>query len=238
MKGDSRLRTFIQSITLWKSLRALAILVLASVFFSVGAEAYNLGAAFVWVKERVLKLMWDAPTSPCDHYRLEVSKTNLLSEPVTTYLSYEYTKEPCYEIELGDHYSYSPYGVLSGFSDSSAVFAYRSDKPLAEKPAGEPLPTAFSLSQNYPNPFNSHTNIEYQVCGSGSGTDGTKVDLAIYNVLGQRVRALVDDVQPPGEYLVVWDARDDRGREVAAGHYFYQITAGKFSACKKIIYLR
>ncbi|MCZ6819787.1 MAG: T9SS type A sorting domain-containing protein [Calditrichaeota bacterium] len=81
-------------------------------------------------------------------------------------------------------------------------------------------PQTFSLSQNYPNPFNPETVIEYQLQGSSS------VRLRIYNVMGQEVRTLVNEKKPAGAYRVRWDGRDDGGKVVPAGVYFYRLEVG------------
>jgi hypothetical protein len=89
------------------------------------------------------------------------------------------------------------------------------------------VPREYSLTQNYPNPFNPATIIEYAVAGNVQTT------LAIYNVLGQEVATLVDDVQQPGVYTVEWDAS-----AAASGVYFYRLTAGDFSATRRMILMK
>ena len=81
------------------------------------------------------------------------------------------------------------------------------------------VPTKFSLGHNYPNPFNPITQIPYQLpCKS-------KVEICIYNLLGQKVRTLVDEVQKAGYHKVIWDGRDKFGREVASGVYLCRMEA-------------
>jgi len=89
---------------------------------------------------------------------------------------------------------------------------------------GRETPSAFGLTQNYPNPFsternfdNPHTLINFALPEAG------EVALNIYNELGQFVRRLVGGKYPRGTYQVNWNGRDDSGRPVAAGMYFYQI---------------
>jgi parallel beta-helix repeat protein len=76
-------------------------------------------------------------------------------------------------------------------------------------------------SPNYPNPFNPKTAIEY-VVPEGSG----KVRLAVYDLAGRLVRTLVDGERAAGRQVAVWDGRDDRGRELGSGVYFYRLEIG------------
>ncbi|NIT57250.1 MAG: T9SS type A sorting domain-containing protein, partial [Aliifodinibius sp.] len=84
------------------------------------------------------------------------------------------------------------------------------------------LPANFQLSQNYPNPFNPSTTIEYSVRQAG------KVQLNIYNSLGQLVKRLVNDQKQAGRYVVKWDGLDDSGKRVPSGAYVYRIRIGEF----------
>ena len=98
-------------------------------------------------------------------------------------------------------------------------------------PAAAP-PAQFTLAQNYPNPFNPETVISYQL------SVVEEVELSIYNVLGQRIITLVDGRQEAGEHRVRWDGRDQEGRMVSSGIYYYRLTAGGFSESRKMILLR
>jgi C1A family cysteine protease len=93
-------------------------------------------------------------------------------------------------------------------------------------------PLVFTLHQNHPNPFNLQTNITYCVSTTG------RVNLTIYDLLGRRVRTLVDENQNPGEKTVDWDGRDDKGNTVASGIYFYKIETGEFTETKKMMLLK
>lgn len=85
----------------------------------------------------------------------------------------------------------------------------------------------FSLGQNYPNPFNPSTTITYSLPTS------EKVDLSIFDVLGNRIDQLIDVVQPAGQYAVEWNAR-----AVPSGIYFYRLHAGTNTATKKLMLLK
>jgi len=94
------------------------------------------------------------------------------------------------------------------------------------------LPKEFELSQNYPNPFNPTTVIEYALPKS------CDVRIKIYNILGQEVRNLVNERQEAGYKIIGWDGKDDRGKEISSGIYFYRIVAGNFVKSKKMVLLK
>jgi len=100
---------------------------------------------------------------------------------------------------------------------------------------GGTVPQHYRLSQNYPNPFNPATRIEYQL---PVHTAQVRVSLKIYNVMGQEVRTLVNELQQPGYYAVTWDGRDSSGSEVATGIYFYRLAAGAFTATRRMALLK
>jgi hypothetical protein len=104
---------------------------------------------------------------------------------------------------------------------------------VEEEPAS--VPAQFSLRQNYPNPFNPSTSIQYTV---DSRQISTPITLSIYNIKGQLVKTLVDGEMEPGSYQVEWDGRDDRGKEVSSGMYFYRFAAGEYVATKKMLLLK
>ncbi|UCE19628.1 MAG: VCBS repeat-containing protein [Gemmatimonadota bacterium] len=97
------------------------------------------------------------------------------------------------------------------------------------------VPTEFYLSQNYPNPFNPTTSIQYSVV---SDQVPPHVTLKIYNILGQDVRTLINEIQEPGYYAAVWDGRDEGGREVSSGVYYFRLIAGHFGKTKSMVLLR
>lgn len=94
------------------------------------------------------------------------------------------------------------------------------------------LPEAFSLSQNYPNPFNPETVIKYSL------PEDCQVELTLHNILGQKIKTLVNEYQSAGFKMVRWDGRDKEGNEVASGVYFYKITAGRYVNVKKMAVLK
>jgi len=89
----------------------------------------------------------------------------------------------------------------------------------------------FELQQNYPNPFNPSTVIRYQLSKS------SHVHLVIYNLLGQKVRTLVDRTKSIGNHSVSWDGKDETGKMLASGIYVYQIGTEVGSQTRKMILL-
>jgi len=98
-------------------------------------------------------------------------------------------------------------------------------------------PLRFALFQNYPNPFNPATSIRFNVQDSRFKIP-IHTTLTIYNILGQEVRTLVDEPKGPGTFKVIWDGKDDLGKDVATGIYFYQLTAGDYKQIKKMALIR
>jgi methionine-rich copper-binding protein CopC len=94
------------------------------------------------------------------------------------------------------------------------------------------LPRTFRLGQNYPNPFNPTTAIEFSV------PERADVKLDIYNILGRKVKTLVDREMTAGDYTVQWDGTNQSGHSVATGVYLYRLTAGDHSASRKMLLLK
>jgi hypothetical protein len=95
------------------------------------------------------------------------------------------------------------------------------------------LPTTFRLGQNRPNPFNPSTTITFDLPTS------MRVDLRIYDVSGRLVRSLINgETMTAGNRDAVWNGRDDGGRIVATGVYFYRLTAGEYGETKRMMLVK
>ena len=94
------------------------------------------------------------------------------------------------------------------------------------------MPEEYQLSQNYPNPFNPSTTINFSV------KEMKNVNISIYNILGQKVRTLVNANYAQGFYNQVWDATDDSGNSVSTGIYVYVMTVGDKRFTKKMAFLK
>lgn len=89
-----------------------------------------------------------------------------------------------------------------------------------------------SLLGNYPNPFNPKTNIAYQL------ENDTLVNLSIYNVRGQKINTLVNNLQTSGKHTIVWNGDDVFGNPVSSGIYYYRLTVENKSLSKKMILIK
>ena len=90
----------------------------------------------------------------------------------------------------------------------------------------------FVLKDNYPNPFNPSTLINYELPSDGL------VNITIYDMMGRKVKALVNDSQTAGYKSIQWNATNNRNEPVSAGLYLYTIQAGEFRQTKKMVFLK
>jgi hypothetical protein len=93
-------------------------------------------------------------------------------------------------------------------------------------------PDAFALEPAYPNPFNSQTVLRFAL------PNRARVDLSVYNAIGQKVVTLIGDERPAGVYTVRWDGRSRDGQQLASGVYLYQLRAGQRVETRKLLLLR
>jgi len=146
------------------------------------------------------------------------------------------------EVEIGEIYRLSPSGggyhsrdfIKFAIIDSVPSLAwYDTGKVVLENPVTSISPEKpiiakdFLLKQNYPNPFNSSTTIDYEMLKPG------KVKLEVYNILGQRLETLIDDMQGAGKHKIKWDAS-----KYASGVYFYRLQTSDAVKTKKMIFVK
>ncbi|MBI2504689.1 MAG: T9SS type A sorting domain-containing protein, partial [Candidatus Latescibacteria bacterium] len=124
----------------------------------------------------------------------------------------------------------------SGWHTPGVVYQPQGPAPLAKLASGQSaetvLPTGTGLLANYPNPFNPSTTVPYVLAEAG------QVRLSVYNVLGQQIRVLVDQLQIPGAYTVSWDGMDAAGLQAAGGVYFYRLEAGDQVQVRKMLFAK
>jgi len=94
------------------------------------------------------------------------------------------------------------------------------------------IPKNFGLVQNYPNPFNGQTNIEYRI------STQSIVKLEIFNILGQKIKTLIEEEKSPGYFTISWDGKNNFGDSMNSGIYFIKLSADKFTETKKMTLLK
>ncbi|UCE04367.1 MAG: T9SS type A sorting domain-containing protein [bacterium] len=129
--------------------------------------------------------------------------------------------------ELGDVFTVAISRPLT--DEDVFVFSTGATRVELEK---EVIPFDYALNQNYPNPFNSSTKIIYSL------PKAERVVLRVYNVLGQQVKTLVDEIRRAGRHVVNWDGKDSNGIQISSGVYFYQMKIGHFEKTRKMIFLQ
>jgi hypothetical protein len=124
--------------------------------------------------------------------------------------------------------------VVGSISGSGVYVAFPFDiaTDIDDDEHGNVAPYRFELSQNYPNPFNPVTTIEYSL------PQRSHVIIGVYNVLGQKVRLLVDREEDAGTYTITWNGSDASGNAVSTGVYLYRFQAGDHIGTKKMLLLK
>ncbi|UCF04567.1 MAG: choice-of-anchor D domain-containing protein, partial [bacterium] len=122
-------------------------------------------------------------------------------------------------------------GYGGGYSNEAGSCAAGLDNSVAGNEDATPR-YVDALEQNYPNPFNPNTTVAFSI------RSGVHVSLRIYDAAGRLVRVLVEGHRDSGRHREAWDGKDDSGRDVASGIYFYRLVAGTFTDTKKMVLLR
>jgi len=115
----------------------------------------------------------------------------------------------------------SKYGVYHLKVNGNIVTSIEDEVAVAE---------TMELGQNYPNPFNPSTNIEFKIVKTN------KVRLDIYNILGQKVKTLVNTNMNQGTYKVMWDGTNQHGGMVSSGVYIYKLQTSDGVKVKKMVF--
>jgi hypothetical protein len=94
------------------------------------------------------------------------------------------------------------------------------------------IPDVFALQQNYPNPFNPVTTIRFDV------PQESHIRMDIYNLLGQRVRTLVNSDMRAGYHAISWNGTNDMGKPLSSGMYIYSLHSSEFTSVKKLVLMK
>jgi DNA-binding beta-propeller fold protein YncE len=121
--------------------------------------------------------------------------------------------------------------VCESWGESSGIQSFKISTGEGKRAFGA-LPYQFQLFQNYPNPFNAQTVIAFELPSDGA------VNLSLYNILGQRVRTLLNKNLPAGRHRVVWNGKNQSGNSVASGVYFMVLTQAENVKIRKMLLLK
>jgi hypothetical protein len=117
-----------------------------------------------------------------------------------------------------------------------AYFAHplqcQANQTAVKKLEREETPRSFFLSSNYPNPFNPITTMQYQV------SEPTQVEIAIYELLGRKIRTLVNEIKTPGTYEIQWNGLNQIEEPVTSGIYFCVLKTVQFNMTRQLVLLR
>jgi Carboxypeptidase regulatory-like domain/FlgD Ig-like domain len=131
-----------------------------------------------------------------------------------------------------DTYQFAITSIHSNGIESIPAYSQSLDKIITDAEPDE-LPVLAELYSNHPNPFNPATSISF------STTDNAVLtELTIFNIQGQKVKTLVNDILSIGIHSITWNGKNDAGKDVASGLYFYKLTTGDFSSTKKMLLLK
>ena len=125
--------------------------------------------------------------------------------------------------------------IVDGVDYSDAFFSSMDECISASTlslESGNVLVNKFSVQQNYPNPFNPITKMNYNL------PMRSKVNISIYNVLGQEIKTLVNEVQEYGYHSISWNGKDNFGRDMASGVYFTRMASKGFTQTKKMLLVK
>jgi len=128
--------------------------------------------------------------------------------------------------------------VISGYTSSygegaNDAWLLKICNPNSQNSQDE-IPDGSQLFQNYPNPFNPSTTISFSL--NTEKAEDTEIE--IYNISGQKVNTLVNEVFPAGVHSVAWDGRNSNGDRVSSGIYFYKLKTERYEEIKKMILLK
>ena len=177
-----------------------------------------------------------SPESDWESYLYQLSGDTLIivsaDHPCEDYSSDSITMDDCVQMVTDSSIMFAGLENVSGFYMTMERMMTRVST-VSISPTLETLPEKFTLYPAYPNPFNPITSIQYEL------PKDEIVHLAIYDVMGRKVRTLVSSQrQRSGYHRTTWNATNDLGQSVSAGMYIYTIQAGEFRQTKKMVLLK
>jgi hypothetical protein len=170
-----------------------------------------------------------------DPVSLTYSATLGDGSPLPSWLSFDsvtrtFSGTPLTVISMIHPLSIKVIAANTNHESCSCIFNLSIANPTGIEKNKNQIPKESQLLQNYPNPFNPSTTINYYLANPSF------VRLTIYNILGQKIRALQNAFQTAGEYSLMWNGMDDSNTPVSSGVYFYRLQTDNLNIQKKMIY--
>lgn len=122
--------------------------------------------------------------------------------------------------------------ITNNWNGNNPIIVYTYNEPNSVNGGENELPLGFYLSNNYPNPFNPETHISFSL------PKPAQVKLEIFNLVGERVKLLVNEFRNAGTYNVAWNSKMDNGSKAPSGIYFYRLQTDEFNMSKKLVLLK
>ncbi|MCL2062809.1 MAG: S8 family serine peptidase [Candidatus Cloacimonetes bacterium] len=178
-----------------------------------------------------VELFWDMPEKPVygDLMGYVLFRDN---EPITSVLPTETQEYVDLEIQNLVNYEYYVISIWGGVIEGESEPSNKVNVTLASCFEDPLLPLTTELLGNFPNPFNPETRIRFTL------SIDSIVVIEIFNIKGQRIKTLVQEHFDKGSHQIVWDGKDDNGRDLGSGLYFYRMVAEDYSDTKRMILLK
>ncbi len=147
--------------------------------------------------------------------------------PISTAVGYQYRAQVISDLAGGAIFSWAE---TTGDRD---IYSQRVNPTITPVVDGGPVHAEIILKKNYPNPFNPQTTIAFEI------PIREAVSMRVFDMTGRLVRELIiAEEYTSGRYEVVWNGRDDAGRQVASGTYFYRLEARSYSETKRMVLVK
>ena len=144
-------------------------------------------------------------------------------------------------LEFGNRTNFTLCGQVNGVTYIIAISAVyvQGESDIVEiqftytgTSANDILIAVIELMDNYPNPFNPVTNIAYSIKETGN------IIIEVYNLRGQLVKTLVNEVKETGNYNIIWNSTDNSNKPVSSGVYLYKMKSGNYISTRKMILMK
>ncbi len=162
-----------------------------------------------------------------DYYKIDVYDVNW--DLIATYNTADNSRfYPLEDNVVEDYYRISNHAFY--LDGSSSNYGHITDQ-IVPNIDDSIEPVSLNVN-NYPNPFNPETTILFSL------VKPTMTKVEIFNIKGQKVKTLLDDKLDSGEHKIVWNGKDDNGKSLASGVFFYKMTSGNYSSTKKMVLMK